>query len=95
MDETRPACPVAARWQMARRTRCRDGVHPVYRLPATVRLRVSADGSVLVQAVANEIGGGTATVQIQHVADRMGVPIANVGDANRKERTEVMANQTA
>jgi xanthine dehydrogenase YagR molybdenum-binding subunit len=52
--------------------------YPVYRFPATVRLRLSADGSVLVQAVANEIGGGTATVQIQQAADRMGVPIENV-----------------
>ena len=52
--------------------------YPVYRFPATVRLRLSADGAVLVQAVANEIGGGTATVQIQQVADRMGVPIDNV-----------------
>ena len=33
---------------------------------------------MLVQAVANEIGGGTATVQIQQVADRLGVPIGSV-----------------
>jgi xanthine dehydrogenase YagR molybdenum-binding subunit len=52
--------------------------YPFYRFPATVRLRLSADGSVLVQAVANEIGGGTATVQMQQVADRMGVPIEKV-----------------
>jgi xanthine dehydrogenase YagR molybdenum-binding subunit len=52
--------------------------YPVYRFPATVRLHLSTDGSVLVQAVANEIGEATATVQIQQVADRMGVPIGNV-----------------
>ena len=52
--------------------------YPFYRFPATVRLRLSVDGSVLVQAVANEIGGGTATVQIQQVADRLGVSIGSV-----------------
>jgi xanthine dehydrogenase YagR molybdenum-binding subunit len=52
--------------------------YPVYRFPASARLRLSADGMVLVQTVANEIGGGTATVQIQHIADRMGVPIERV-----------------
>ena len=55
-----------------------------------MRLRLSANGSVLVQAVANEIGRGTATVQIQQVADRMGVPIEKVsfqyGDRHCRSR---------
>jgi xanthine dehydrogenase YagR molybdenum-binding subunit len=75
--------------------------YPYYRFPATVRMRLSADGKALVQAPAAEMGMGTATVQIQHAADRLGVPLANVtfeyGDS-RLPDTPLMAggsNQTA
>ena len=46
--------------------------YPVYRFPATARVRISADGTAVVQAAANEMGMGTATVQIQHAAERLG-----------------------
>ncbi|AIM03659.1 xanthine dehydrogenase family protein molybdopterin-binding subunit [Sinorhizobium meliloti] len=52
--------------------------YPVFRFPAAVRLRISADGSAVVQAAANEMGMGTATVQIQHAADRLGLPLEMV-----------------
>ena len=38
-------------------------------------VRISADGTALVQAAANEMGMGTATAQIQHAAERLGLPI--------------------
>ncbi|WP_181172987.1 hypothetical protein [Mesorhizobium sp. B2-7-3] len=40
------------------------------RFPTTMRLRVSADGSALIEAARVEMGMGTATVQIQHAAKR-------------------------
>lgn len=55
--------------------------YPVYRFPAKVRVRISADGSALVEAAANEMGMGTATVQIQHAADRLGLPIDRISFA--------------
>lgn len=52
--------------------------YPVYRFPAKARVRICADGTALVQAAANEMGMGTATVQIQHAAERLGLPIDKV-----------------
>jgi xanthine dehydrogenase YagR molybdenum-binding subunit len=52
--------------------------YPVYRFQAKVRVRISSDGIVSVGAAANEIGTGVATTQIQHIADRAGVPIDKV-----------------
>ncbi|MFE3451970.1 xanthine dehydrogenase family protein molybdopterin-binding subunit [Nonomuraea sp. NPDC059194] len=52
--------------------------YPVFRFPATVRVRISADGTALVQTAANEMGMGTATAQLQHAADRLGLPIGRV-----------------
>lgn len=52
--------------------------YPTYRFPATARIHLSADGTAVVQAAANEMGMGTATAQIQHAADRLGLPIDKV-----------------
>ena len=52
--------------------------YPVFRFPATVRVRVATDGTALVQAAGSEMGMGTATVQIQHAADRLGLPMDKV-----------------
>lgn len=52
--------------------------YPVYRFQAKVRVRISSDGTALVEAAANEIGIGAATVQIQHAADRLGLPIDRI-----------------
>lgn len=60
--------------------------YPYYRFPASARVRISADGTAVVQAAAHEMGMGTATVQIQHAAERLGLPIDKVtfeyGDSN-------------
>ncbi len=50
----------------------------VVRFPATVRVRINADGTALVRTSAQDNGMGTATVQIQHAAQRLGLPTANV-----------------
>ena len=52
--------------------------YPVYRQPANARVCIYADGTALVQAAAHEMGMGTATAQLQHAADRLGLPIEKV-----------------
>jgi xanthine dehydrogenase YagR molybdenum-binding subunit len=52
--------------------------YPYYRRPASARVRITADGSALVQTAAHEMGMGTATVQIQHAAERLGLPLDRV-----------------
>jgi xanthine dehydrogenase YagR molybdenum-binding subunit len=49
--------------------------YPFYRMPSKAQLRAMADGSIVVHAAAHEMGMGTATVQTQHLADRLGVPV--------------------
>jgi xanthine dehydrogenase YagR molybdenum-binding subunit len=75
--------------------------YPFFRFPIKVRLRLDADGRAVVQTPAAEMGMGTATVQIQHAADRLGLPVDRVafhyGDSKLAD-TPVMAggsNQTA
>ena len=65
--------------------------YPYYRLPANARVCINSDGSAIVQTAAHEMGMGTATVQIQHAAERLGLPIDKVsfeyGDSNLPEST--------
>ena len=74
--------------------------YPYLRMPAKARVRISADGTAVVQAPASEMGMGTATAQIQHAADRLGLPLHQVsfeyGDSKLPD-TPIMAggsNQT-
>ena len=63
--------------------------YPVYRRPARARVRLSADGTATISAAAHEMGMGTATVQIQHAAERLGLPLNKVqfeyGDSDLPE----------
>jgi xanthine dehydrogenase YagR molybdenum-binding subunit len=75
--------------------------YPYYRFPALVRIRLDADGRAVIQTPAAEMGMGTATVQLQHAADRLGLPLHCVafhyGDSQLPD-TPIMAggsNQTA
>ncbi len=52
--------------------------YPYFRVEAKARVRISADGTVTIRAPANEMGMGTATVQIQHAAQRLGLPFDRV-----------------
>ncbi len=52
--------------------------YPAYRLPAAARVRLNADGTAVIQSSAQEMGMGTATVQTQHAAERLGLPLSSV-----------------
>ncbi len=52
--------------------------YPYLRFPAKVRVTLSADGAATVQTPAADMGMGTATAQIQHAADRMGLLLHRV-----------------
>lgn len=55
---------------------CASGSFPYARMPgANVRLTLRRDGSATVSCSAQEMGMGTATVQVQHAADRLGLPV--------------------
>ncbi len=52
--------------------------YPYYRFPSGAKITMNADGTAIIKAAAHEMGMGTATVQLQHAADRLGLPIENV-----------------
>ena len=54
------------------------GTYPVYRMVTAARLRLNDDGTAVVQTSCQEMGMGTATVQAQHAADRLGLPLEHV-----------------
>jgi xanthine dehydrogenase YagR molybdenum-binding subunit len=59
---------------------------PALRRPATVLVRLLADGSAVVRTAASDIGPGTYTAMTQIAADALGLPVARVnfqlGDSN-------------
>ncbi|MFY9350207.1 xanthine dehydrogenase family protein molybdopterin-binding subunit [Sphingobium sp.] len=58
---------------------CATGTFPFMRMPGTsVRITIDADGIAHVASAAHEMGMGTATVQRQHAADRLGLPLDRV-----------------
>lgn len=58
---------------------CASGTFPFMRLPGTAaRITLDANGHAHVATAAHEMGMGTATVQRQHAADRLGLPLENV-----------------
>jgi xanthine dehydrogenase YagR molybdenum-binding subunit len=53
--------------------------YPYYRMPGgAASIRLTADGGAVVQMASHEMGMGTATVQAQHAAERLGLPIEQV-----------------
>lgn len=53
--------------------------YPYYRMPGVrARLRLDAEGRLTVSTAGHEMGMGTATVQAQHAADRLGLPLEQV-----------------
>ncbi|WP_433435128.1 xanthine dehydrogenase family protein molybdopterin-binding subunit [Nonomuraea sp. CA-141351] len=52
--------------------------HPAFQLPASVTVRLGADGGVVVRCGLHEIGVGAATAQAQIAADELGVPLKSV-----------------
>lgn len=58
---------------------CATGSFPYARMPgANVRITLRGDGTAVIACSAQEMGMGTATVQAQHAADRLGLPLAAV-----------------
>jgi len=55
------------------------GTYPYYRFPGgAARIRLAADGQVVVSSAMQEMGMGTATAQAQHVAERLGLSLDQV-----------------
>jgi xanthine dehydrogenase YagR molybdenum-binding subunit len=53
--------------------------YPYYRMPgAAARIRLTADGRAVASMASHEMGMGTATVQAQHLAERLGLPVDHV-----------------
>ena len=58
---------------------CAGGTYPYQQLPGgAARIRLSADGRAVVQMASHEMGMGTATVQAQHAAARLGLAFEDV-----------------
>ncbi len=58
---------------------CATATYPYYRMPGgAARMRLTASGHVTVSTAVHEMGMGTSTVQTQHVADRLGLPMEAV-----------------
>ena len=58
---------------------CASGSFPYMRMPGTsVRITIDGNGQATVSSAAHEMGMGTATVQRQIAADRLGLPLESV-----------------
>jgi xanthine dehydrogenase YagR molybdenum-binding subunit len=58
---------------------CAAGTFPYVRVPGTTaRITIDRHGHATVASAAHEMGMGTATVQRQHAADRLGLPLEQV-----------------
>ena len=72
--ERRQATPGALRdgeWRIG--LGCGGGSFPYVRMPGAARITIHADGTATVACSAQDMGMGTATVQVQHAADRLGL----------------------
>jgi xanthine dehydrogenase YagR molybdenum-binding subunit len=58
---------------------CATGSFPYVRMPGmSARITIDGSGQATVSSAAHEMGMGTATVQRQHAADRLGLPLDSV-----------------
>jgi xanthine dehydrogenase YagR molybdenum-binding subunit len=58
---------------------CATGSFPYVRMPGmSAQISIDGDGHATVSSAAHEMGMGTATVQRQHAADRLGLPLRSV-----------------
>lgn len=58
---------------------CATATYPYHRFPGgAARIRLTAGGQVTVSTAVHDMGMGTATAQAQHIAARLGVPLAKV-----------------
>jgi xanthine dehydrogenase YagR molybdenum-binding subunit len=80
-------------WGMA------TAVYPARRSPASALARLNPDGSILVEAGSQDVGGGTYTIMTQIAADAIRVPLSSVtfklGDTRYPETPVSGGSQTA
>ena len=58
---------------------CATGSFPYARMPGmSARITIDSNGHATVSSAAHEMGMGTATVQRQHSADRLGLPLESI-----------------
>jgi xanthine dehydrogenase YagR molybdenum-binding subunit len=77
--KNRPAKPRAQRegdWLVGQGVA--TGTYPVYRMVTAARVRLNADGTAVVQTSCQEMGMGTETVQVQHAAERLALPMEKI-----------------
>jgi len=74
-------------------------VYPARRSPASAKARLNSDGTFLVDAGTQDVGGGTYTIMTQIAADALGVPASSVtfrlGDTRFPETPVSGGSQTA
>ncbi|RCW81232.1 xanthine dehydrogenase family protein molybdopterin-binding subunit [Phyllobacterium bourgognense] len=72
--EARPGARRDGEWRIG--MGCASGGFPYVRMPGVnIRIELRRDGSAKISCSAQEMGMGTATVQTQHAADRLGLPV--------------------
>src|SRR6185437_5952599 len=73
--------------------------YPAKRQPASAIARLTADGSILVEAATHEFGTGTYTAMTQLAAEALGVPVSRIrfdlGDTNYPENPISAGSMTA
>ncbi|MDP9731069.1 UNVERIFIED_ORG: xanthine dehydrogenase YagR molybdenum-binding subunit [Rhizobium sp. SORGH_AS260] len=58
---------------------CATATYPYHRFPGgAARIKLTADGHVTVSTAVHDMGMGTATAQVQHLAARLGLPLEHV-----------------
>lgn len=58
---------------------CATATYPYFRMPGGIaRIRLNAQGHATIQMAGQDMGMGTATVQVQHAAERLGLPLDQV-----------------
>ena len=74
-------------------------MYPGNRSPSSARIRINADGTVLVQTAAHDLGTGTYTIIAQTAAEFLGVPIEKIkvelGDSDLPSSTLAGGSRTA
>jgi xanthine dehydrogenase YagR molybdenum-binding subunit len=75
--EPRPRSRRAGEWLIG--MGCATATYPYYRMTGgAARIRLTTEGRAIVQMASHEMGMGTATVQAQHVAERLGLALDQV-----------------
>ena len=73
----KPGAPTDGEWLVG--MGCATATYPYYRMPGgAARITITREGRAIVAVAVHEMGMGTATVQTQVTADRLGLPMDSV-----------------